>query len=162
MKGIIYSFKGDVRRSLELNKKAYELVKDTDNIVLIGSSLNNIGFNYFYLKEFDKAIEYSKKALKIHHDPGLAFPLGNLIEIYLRKGEIKEAKVYYDQLRDLKEKNDTKLIEARYKIGNIYEQKGDKTKALAKYKEIINNYKRADNTEIYSKAEERIKALDSS
>ena len=116
LKGIFHSFRGDVRRSLIFNRKAYELVKDTENYIMIGSSLNNLGFNYFYLKEYDKAIKYSKEALKIPNDPGLAFPLGNLIEIYLRKGEIKEAKVYYDQLRDLKKKNDTKINNEIYEM----------------------------------------------
>ena len=114
--GILHSFKGEVRKSLEFNKKAYELAKDTNNIVLISASLTNLGFNYYYLKEYDEAIKYSKKSIGLKNELGMAFPLGNLIEIYIKKGEMKEAKVYYEYLGELKEKYNTKIYNEIYNM----------------------------------------------
>jgi len=107
-------FNGDVQGSLKFNKKAYELVKDTHNIILISASLNNLGFNYFSLKEYDNAIKYLKEAVRVGYEPLLAFPLGNLIEIYIRKGNYKEAQVYFENLGELKEKYNNKIYNEIY------------------------------------------------
>ncbi|MFX1464207.1 MAG: tetratricopeptide repeat protein, partial [Promethearchaeota archaeon] len=117
IKAIIYAFRGDIHTALELNKKAYELARDAGNKALIASCLNNIADIYYHMKEYDKAIKYAKEAIKVagtlQPAPGA---LGTLIEIYVSKGDIKEAKVYLDQLRYFYKKHDTK----RYKTLNYY------------------------------------------
>jgi tetratricopeptide (TPR) repeat protein len=108
VKAGIHFFKGEIQRSLELNNKAYELAKDTGNKALISVSLNNIADKYYHMKEYDKAIEYAKEALKVKNNPSLAVVLATLIEINVGKGDIKEAKVYLDHLREHSEKFDIK------------------------------------------------------
>ena len=100
IKGIVYFFKGDVQLSLKFSKKAYEVVKDTGHKELISKSLNNIADKYYNLREYDKAIEYAKEALKIENNPFLVAVFGTLIEISIGKGDIKEAIMYLDKLRE--------------------------------------------------------------
>ncbi|MFW9783563.1 MAG: tetratricopeptide repeat protein, partial [Candidatus Heimdallarchaeota archaeon] len=112
IKAGIYHFKGDIHTSLELNKKAYELAKDTGSKPLISASLNNIADQYYHMKEYDKAIKYAKKALKVN--PSLPVGLASLIYIYNSKGNIKEAKVYLEQLRSLFKKLDDEISKTWY------------------------------------------------
>ncbi|MFW9940631.1 MAG: type IV pilus biogenesis/stability protein PilW, partial [Candidatus Thorarchaeota archaeon] len=100
----IHFFKGEIQQSLELNKRAYEIAKDIDNKALIAAILNNIADKYYHMKEYDKAIDYVKEALKVN--PSFAVGLGTLIDIYISKGDIKEAKVYLDQLGEHSEKSE--------------------------------------------------------
>ncbi len=112
MKAGVHFFKGEIQRSLELNKKAYELVKDTGNKALISVSLNNIADKFHHMKEYDKALMYAKQAVKFN--PSFVGALATLIEINISKGDIKEAKVYLDQLRELSEKLDNKWTKTFY------------------------------------------------
>ncbi|MFX1601291.1 MAG: tetratricopeptide repeat protein, partial [Promethearchaeota archaeon] len=114
IKASIHLFKGEIQQALELNKRAYELAKDTDNKALISASLNNIANNFYHIKEYDKAIEYAKEAFKVRNNLPFAGALGTLIDINVSRGDIKEAKVYLDQLRELSEKFDDKWTKTFY------------------------------------------------
>ena len=116
IKAGIHFFKGDIHTSLELNKKAYELAKDTGNKALISASLNNIADKFYHMKEYENAIKYAKEAFKIKNNRHLAVVLGTLIETYVSKGDIKEAKVYLDHLRYHSKKIDTKNSKTFYYI----------------------------------------------
>jgi len=108
IKANIHYFKGEIQRSLELNIRAYELAKDIGNKEFISVSLNNIASYYYQMKKYDKAIMYAKQAVKVNHSLTLAVALGTLIDTYVSKGDIKEAKVYLDHLREHSEKFDSK------------------------------------------------------
>ncbi|MFX0030258.1 MAG: tetratricopeptide repeat protein [Candidatus Hermodarchaeota archaeon] len=112
IKAGIHHCKGELQTSLELNKRAYDLAKGTWNNHLIYTSLNNIADQYWHMKEYDKAIKYAKKAIKI--EPSLLVALGTLIDIYISKGDIKEAKIYLDQLRYHSEKFGTQIHRNMY------------------------------------------------
>ncbi|MFX1498930.1 MAG: tetratricopeptide repeat protein [Promethearchaeota archaeon] len=114
IKAIICGFKGDIHTSLELNKKAYELAKDTGNKALISRSLNNIAEHFYHLKDYDKAIKYAKKAFKVKDNRYLVAVLGTLIKINVSKGDIKEANFYLDHLREHLEKFDIKPYKRYY------------------------------------------------
>jgi len=93
-------FKGEIQTALELNKKAYDLAKDTENETMISACLNNNALFYFHLEEYDKAIMYAKDAVRMNNRFILANALGTLIEIYVGTGNIKEAKANLEILRD--------------------------------------------------------------
>ena len=114
IKACIHFFKGEIQQSLELNKKAYELAKDIGNKGLISASLNNIADLFYDMKEYDKAMKYAKQAVKVNHNLTLAVSLATLIEINVSKGDIKEAKVYLDHLREHSEKFDSKWNKTIY------------------------------------------------
>ena len=114
IKGGIFFFKGEIQQSLKLTKRAYELAKDTGNKGLISASLNNIADKFYQMRDYDKAIKYAKKVFKLKTNQYLPTVLGTLIEINVSKGDIKEAKVYLDQLREYSEKFNTKPVKILY------------------------------------------------
>jgi len=57
IKANICTWKGGIHRSLELNKKAFELAEDSNNKELISSSLINIAEKYGLLGDYDNAIK---------------------------------------------------------------------------------------------------------
>jgi tetratricopeptide (TPR) repeat protein len=142
IKGIFHFSTGELHLSLEFSKKAYELVKDTGNKELISKSLNNIADKYHHMKEYDKAIEYAKEALKIKNNPFLTAVLGTLIEIYVSKGDIKESRVYLDHLREYSKKGDSKSRKIVYHHSKALVLKSslrarDRIKAEDLLKEIV-------------------------
>jgi tetratricopeptide (TPR) repeat protein len=156
IKSGIYHFKGDILTSLELNKKAYELAKDTGNKALISSSLNNIADKFYHMQEYDKAMMYAKQAVKMSHSTSLTTALGTLIDIYVSKGNIKEATVYLDKLRYHYKKLGTKGHKTMYncckaKILKSSLRARDRIKAEDLFKEIA-----MDNTVLN---ENRINAI---
>ncbi len=157
IKAIICGFKGEIQQCLELNKKAYELARDAGNKAMIAACLNNIGDIYYHMKEYDKAIKYAKEAIKV---AGTLQPapvaLGTLIETYVSKGDIKEAKVYLDQLRYYYKKHDIKRFRTLYYDSKAFILKSslrarDRIKAEDTFKELA-----LDNT---LDGESRIKAI---
>ncbi len=114
IKANIHFSKGEIQRSLKLNKRAYELAKDICNEQLISASLNNIASVYYNMKKYDEAIIYAKQAVKVNHNLTLAVALSTLIEINASKGNIKEAKVYLECLREHSEKFDSKWNKTCY------------------------------------------------
>jgi len=118
IKGVIHGFKGEIHSSLELYKRAFELVKDTGNKELICASLNNIAVAYYLSKEYDKAINYAKEAVKANYEPLLSYPLATLIEIYVSKGDIKDAELHFKHLSELKERINTTGFNSLYRYSN--------------------------------------------
>ncbi|MFX1356944.1 MAG: tetratricopeptide repeat protein [Promethearchaeota archaeon] len=114
IKAGINFFKGDIKSYIKLNEKAYDLAKDTKNKTLIASSLNNLAQGYFHLKEYDKAVQYAKEAVRIGDRFALAYALGTLIEIYLGMGDINEAKVNLEIFHDYTKELDTERHKTLY------------------------------------------------
>jgi len=154
IKALIHGFKGEIQQALELNKRAYELAKDIGNKALISRSLNNIASTFYQMKEYDKAIMYAKKAFKVKNNRYLAAVLGTLIEIYVDKGDIKEARVYLDQLREHTEKFDFPNAQY-YRSFKAFVLKSslrarDRIEAEDIYKEIAMDNKLLSETRIYA------------
>jgi len=141
IKANIHFFKGEIQRSLELHIRSYELAKDIGNKGIISASLNNIANDYYHMKEYDKAITYAKQAVKVNYSLTLAVALGTLIDIYVSKGDIKEAKVYLDHLHEHSVKFDSKWNKTLYYIAKALILKSslrarDRIKAEDIFKEL--------------------------
>lgn len=111
MKANISFWRGETNRSLNLNKKAFELAKETNNKDLKSASLINIAEIYQQLRNYNEAIIYAKRALEIGYYPFIPYQLGILIDILLDKGDIDSAKFYFQQLTEYKEKEKTKDVD---------------------------------------------------
>ncbi|MFX0024130.1 MAG: type IV pilus biogenesis/stability protein PilW [Candidatus Hermodarchaeota archaeon] len=156
IKASIHFLKGEIQPSLTLNKKAYKIAKNTGNKGLISASLNNIADKYYYLEEYDKAIVYAKEAIKLNCEPTMAICLATLIDNYISKGDIEDAKVYLDQLYKISKKMDTKLSKTVYLLEKALILKSslrarERIKSEDLFKEIA-----MDNTVL---SEHRIKAI---
>jgi len=85
MKANICTWRGEIHRSLELNKKAFELAKDSKNKELISASLINIAENYGLLGDYDNAILYAERAIEIQYQPWKGLVSLNCLQKKLRK-----------------------------------------------------------------------------
>jgi hypothetical protein len=142
IKAGIQFFKGEHQQSLELNNRAYKLAKDTGNKELISGSLNNIADKFYHMKDYDKAIKYAKEVFKLKTNRYLDATLSTLIEINVSKGDIQEAKVYLDQLREHSEKFDLKPTKICYQFSKALILKSslrarDRIQAENLFKELI-------------------------
>ena len=107
-------FKGEIQKCLDLNKKAYELAKKTGDKGLISASLGNISSAYIQMRKLNKALEYAKAAVELNYKNTLPNSLVTLIEVYVNRGEIKEAEKSLDIFRDYIEERDTANDKSRY------------------------------------------------
>jgi tetratricopeptide (TPR) repeat protein len=115
IKANICTWKGEIHRSLDLNKKAFELAKDSKNKELTSASLINIAEKYDFLGDYENAKLYAERAIKIQYQPWFIYQLGFMIDILLDKGDVKGANYYFRQISDIREKDKSKLNNVLYR-----------------------------------------------
>jgi tetratricopeptide (TPR) repeat protein len=95
-----YQELGISEKALTLNKASLNIQKKLQNAVEISNNLNNIGTNYFYLSQFDKAIEYFGQTLHLDRESGdsaaIATSLNNMGMVYSRWGKHRQAIGFYE------------------------------------------------------------------
>ncbi|MFX1572675.1 MAG: hypothetical protein ACFFB0_08000 [Promethearchaeota archaeon] len=104
-KSIISSFKGDSHQAIILNKKALELAQECQDTSLISFSLINIAEGYRNLGDYDKAIYFAKRSVEVPNPLALMWRMGHLIDSYLSKGDIANAKLCFQQMKEQREKD---------------------------------------------------------
>jgi len=159
-----YQNKGNHYKAITIFKEALAL-KVRESYAKI---YNNLGSSFFYLKEYNKAENYFKKAIneyKAKNDLfGEADCLNWIGAIYQQKNATKQANSFFDlaikkYLKDVNLKRkynvDKSQITSSYsKISNIYKEKKDFKKSLA-YHKLYANYKDSIAIEQNLKATER-------
>ena len=95
--GKAYILTADYRKTLEYTLKAEKITNDIETEVLC---CENLGIAYFSLGEYEKAITYYEKGLKISSAfgdrSGIANDNGNLGNVYHSLGEYEKAITYYE------------------------------------------------------------------
>ncbi|MCK5023315.1 MAG: tetratricopeptide repeat protein [Candidatus Aenigmarchaeota archaeon] len=105
----------------------------------IASSLNGFGIVYDDLSDYDKALDYFLKSLKIMEEIGnkqdIATSLNNIGTIYWRIGNYDEALEFFtDTLKIDKEMgNKSGIASSFHNIGMVYDSIGERDKALKFY-----------------------------
>ncbi|MEX1191597.1 MAG: tetratricopeptide repeat protein [Brumimicrobium sp.] len=121
----------------------YDLAKSLGLKKHMGQALNTQGGSFYIRGEFNEAIHYYKKGLKIQkeidNDSGVANSLGNIGLLYKEQGNYAKAIDYYMQSLSIEKKiNDEKNIAASLNnIGVIYLEQNDYDKALKYYFESL-------------------------
>lgn len=96
-----YQELGISEKALTLNRASLNIQKKFQNAVEISNNLNNIGTNYFYLSQFDKAIEYFGQTLYLDRKSGdsaaIATSLNNMGMVNSRWGKHREAIGFYEE-----------------------------------------------------------------
>jgi hypothetical protein len=118
IRAVIAALSGNPHLSLELNERALELAKGSDDKQLIAGPLLNLAEDYHALGEYDKAITYAKRSIEVLYHPWLLTSYGVLIEILLGKGDIDNAKFYFQQMSLIKEKYKSKYDNIIYDYYN--------------------------------------------
>ncbi|MDR1678928.1 MAG: tetratricopeptide repeat protein [Prevotellaceae bacterium] len=94
---------------------AEEVLKVYPNSV---ENLSNIAITYLLTEEYDKAIDFLKKAEKIN--PKDCIVLNNIAESYKRKGDKENAIKYYEKV--IKNGNEQDIEHAKYNIEELKEK----------------------------------------
>lgn len=95
--GICHNAKGDYNKSIEVFKRALELTPENnpDRAVI----LNNIGQNYYLLKQYDEAEKQLKAALELNDKLLTAYI--NLGNVYTERGDYETAVKYHEKAVEL-------------------------------------------------------------
>jgi len=125
-------------RAHEYFKRALSLAEEigsNERIAMISEALAQY-YNSYRVKNYNKAMEYAKRALGIYNTLGNVFgEYGSLIKvgsIYAKLEDYKQALDYYNQAYELMKDdiNKTYTIEAFFGLSEIYVQLKDYDKAL--------------------------------
>lgn len=130
-------------------EKIYDLCDyfgDTFNIV-VANSFQNIGIAYLDIRNYEKAINYFKKALNIYlskYDTEysqISYIYDNIGIVYIEKGEYNFAEDFFNKALRTRKKNFQKepkeLAFSYTTIGNLYSIKGEFNKALNFYNKVL-------------------------
>ena len=147
--GYIYSCLGDNKKSLESLLKSLELLKKIGTHTnMLAQSYNNVGYLYYLLKDYQKALGYHQEALKlrienfgeIHVD--IAQSYDNIGLALFGMGRYDEALHSHQQALQVRQKVTTEELPtwawSYLGIGDVCMVKG-------RYDEAIENYTKAYN-----------------
>ncbi|OQY10449.1 MAG: hypothetical protein B6I28_01050 [Fusobacteriia bacterium 4572_132] len=110
--------------------KLEEFLKEYPTSKLYESALNLLGFNYYALKEYDKAKRtYEKLKISDFEDEAYYY----LTKIALEKGEEKAAENYLKEIRNSSELKKNGV----YTLATYYYKKNEYTKAAKFYRELL-------------------------
>ena len=130
--------------SIEVNLRFIQLSEETNGQnETTADAYNNIGVVYDYLGDYDKALEYYNKALKIskavlgenHRDTAMSY--GNIGVVYDNLGDYDKALEFKNKAleiqKDVLGENHPDTAMSYGNIGNVYHNLGDYDKALEYY-----------------------------
>jgi tetratricopeptide (TPR) repeat protein len=114
----------------------YNLAKEKGEKRQMGSALNTQGVSFYFQGDYDKAIDYYSKSLKIDEElgdkKGMAISLNNIGNIYEEQGGYNKAIDYYFKSLKIKEEiGDKEGMSVSYNnIGVVYQEQGDYNNAI--------------------------------
>lgn len=121
----IYRIIGDIEESnLQYNLALKSLEPNTDDY-MIANIYGGFASNYFLMQDFDKSLQYSRKAYDIfikHDEASCMWILNNIAIVYYQKGDLNRALQYHNEKLALAQKyNDIAGLGSTYlNIGIIY------------------------------------------
>jgi len=141
--GVIHRSIGEFDISLKYNMKSLAIYREIKNNQYIAYLLNNIGVNYVDTGDYELALENFEEALLLFDPETYVFPLSNLIDVALEKGDNELARQYYDRLENLYNQEKDGTIVLFYQFAKALMLKNssrirDKAKAEKLLKQVIN------------------------
>lgn len=134
--GYVYSFKGDIRKSLNYSKKSYEYYKLAGNKRGMFNAANSLSYLYKQYKEYEKSFEFIQRAIEFGLDLKdtnlIADGYNSLGNIYKDQALFQQAIANYFKALELwKSKKDSAGMAIAYgSIGNMYYYQQNYQKAL--------------------------------
>lgn len=137
------SFQSNFPKALELYLTGIELADQAGRKDVVSVIMENIGSIYYSIKDYDQALEFYKKGLKIsvdHKDEvRMAETWSNMASTYAEQENVQKAKEYIDKSIDTFEKYDIKEW-----LAYSYEIKGKAFRVEKKYDSAIVWYKKGE------------------
>ena len=117
--GIIQKQKGNYYLAIKHYEFGITIAKHHNDKLQLSKLYNNLGNVHFSLREYNRALEYFKKALKIRDD-SYTVPMINMAEIYYRKGMKDSSRIYFEKaFRDSNDNISTEYLERRIKYAAV-------------------------------------------
>ena len=138
--GYVYSFRGDMEKSLEYSKKSYDYYKSAGNKRGMFNAANSLSYIYKQYKEYDKAFEYIYRAIEYGKDTDdttlIADGYNSLGNICKDQALFQQAiDNYFKALKLWKSQEDSAGMAIAYgSIGNMYYFQKNYQKALEYHK----------------------------
>jgi tetratricopeptide (TPR) repeat protein len=108
------------------------------------SDLNEKGNRFFDKKDYDKALKYYEKALKMpfHPEPNNCGLIMNLAQAHVKKKEYGKAREYSERLLEASELRN-RLVGQWY-LANIYYEEGNYEKSIEHFTKLLAEYNEKD------------------
>lgn len=138
--GVNHSVDSDYEKALENYEAA---MKATKNKKIISKILRGTGLIYTYQSNYQKAIDYDMRALKmseeVNDQKGIAAVLSNIGIVYYDLKDFRKAIAFYEKARTINKKmgNDVYLSNNLGNLGNAYSELQQYDKANSYYKQAI-------------------------
>ena len=71
--GILLAVKGDGPKAIRILKKAIKDLEESQSMLFVGLAWACLGYAYWLTGDYQTALEFTEKGLKIHSDLGLPF-----------------------------------------------------------------------------------------
>jgi signal transduction histidine kinase len=145
--GIIYLQENKYDLAIKTLEKSLALRTKIGHREGVSASLFNLGLVYEAMKEYDKALDYQTRALEMDKLIGNIFSLGisynGMGSLYVKLKQYDKAEAFLKLADALAIQTRSKTLEMNnnYYWSDLYEAKGDNTKALVYYKKysILND-----------------------
>lgn len=148
---LCYTFLGKHDEALRLNFECLDYVKKRNDKVAISYSANNIGLVYYNLKNFNKAIQYFSKSIRLKQEANstvdLAMTYMNLALACTGKGNFILAKKYAKHARTIgkNDRLDQVLLDYDLCMGDISFERNNIDEAEKHFLACYNRAKNIDN-----------------
>ncbi|MCW3071991.1 MAG: protein serine/threonine phosphatase [Bacteroidetes bacterium] len=146
----------DPKKGIEILDRGYAIAKRINNPKLIAKVTNQLGNNYYYLGDYEKAIRNFLETLSANEAmkdaDGIADCLNNIGSVYIEQQDFKKALEYHFKALKMREENVEKGIGSNEdismsygNIGQAYYYLGDFTKAMEYYNRSLRIAEKIDN-----------------
>ena len=116
--GLLYHKKGELKKVLMYYEQCLPVFEKNNNMIMFAITLNNTGNGYREMGDLDQALVYLERGLgvakKTRNNWLISLNLGSIIEALVPKGEIEQAQRYLEQLEEINEIEDNKMIKLEY------------------------------------------------
>ena len=147
--GVVYAQQAKLSTSAQYMLDSIKLLED-NNIPISAGRYKNLGSLYFGLKEYDKTIQYSQKAMAMNPEPSklTASLYSNMAAAQIEQGLFKEA--IENLLHSIKISTDigSSSAKARNNLGYVYTQTGQYKQALEQLNMSAQQLDDVDNFEL--------------
>ncbi len=137
--GTIYSELGNDSAAIAQFKESYTITMKLGRLHNAANNLFNISSSYIALYDLDSAMHYAERLKTLQKESNEIFidPSSLLGNIYLEKGELDSALVYYKKFYEFVEKNNDEhfTVSAMVGLANVYRLQKNHNKALS----LLNN-----------------------
>jgi class 3 adenylate cyclase/tetratricopeptide (TPR) repeat protein len=118
--GFLLTWKGEGKNAIEHLQNAVKYCEQAQVVTLLGLAWNLLGQAHALLGDYETALKYIEKGLRIDSDLGVSYSMpahyGNLSFVYYKLGDLDNTLSYFGKLLELAPKQDSKYLKAQFTV----------------------------------------------